>query len=82
MIHTIIIKNVESLLSRQGYKDKFQEKYYKWIEEEFDNGWVIEILRIDYRDQQEDLNCYWDIEYRAKQDPIHLELLERLKIGL
>ena len=82
MIHTITIKSSESLLSKKSYPNKFWEKYDKWIIEEYNKGWIIEVLRIDYRNQQEDLNCYWDIEYRSWKDPIHEETEERLKIGL
>jgi hypothetical protein len=82
MIKTIIITSEEAASSNDGYKSIFQEKSYKWIEEEFDKGWLIEMLSISFYNKELDRHQYCDILYRAWRDNIHLELLERLKIGL
>ena len=82
MIKTIVVRAEEAETSIDSYKSVYQEKYYKWIDEEFDKGWLIEILRLNFYNKDYDMNQYCDIEYRAKADKVHLEMLERLTIGL
>lgn len=80
-IKTIIVR-YEEAKDLVSIKDIFREKLYTWIDEEYDKGWFIETLKFNFYNKDEDTNQYCDVIYRAKQDPIHLELLERLKIGL
>jgi len=82
MIKTIIVRAEEALPSIESYKSVYQEKYYKWIDEAFDNGCLIEVLRMDFYNKAFDNNQYCDIEFRTRTDEIHLEVLERLTIGL
>lgn len=82
MIKTIVSRTEEALNSIESYKSVFQEKYYKWIEEEFDKGWIIEVLRIEFYNKELDSTQYCDILYRANCDKTHLEMLERLTVGL
>lgn len=82
MIKTIVIRREEIDSSIETIRNIYKEKYFKWIDEEFDKGWLIETLRFDFYSKDYDISVYCDIEYRAKADEIHLEMLERLTIGL
>ena len=81
LIYTIIIKS-ETAKSIQSIKELFQEKLYFWQNEEWLNGWLIEILRFNFYNKDGDLNQHCDIIYRVKRDPEYLEVEERLKTGL
>ena len=76
MIHTIFTRQPE-----EDY-GVFQDKLNQWIDNEYDRGWIIEILRFDFYYKDIDTNHYCDIKYRCKQDPEHLKVEERLKVGL
>ena len=82
MIKTIVVRQEEAEANIESYKSIYRKKSYKWIDEEFDKGWLIEILRMGFYNKDYDMNQYCDIEYRAVADKIHLEMLERLTIGL
>jgi len=81
LIKTILLQ-AEDVWNFYDAKTAFNDKYYRWIDEKYDRGYIIETLKIDCYTKDYDTNIYWDILYRAKLDPIHVEVTERLEIGL
>jgi len=70
------------LSARRGGKNYLKSQVDKWIQEEWLNGFIIEILRIKNYVKLENNNQYWDFEYRAWEDKEYKELNERVQIGL
>lgn len=81
MNKTIVIK-IEENYTAKSIENIFKEKVDIWLDEEYSNGWIIKILKFDFYIKGNNTNHYYNIIYKAKQDPLHLELLERIKIGV
>ena len=80
MIHPIFVSPEE--VESNTCHSIFREKLNKWIDNEYSNGWLIEILRFNFYHKHSDTNQYCAIEYRARTDPEYLKIEERLRIGL
>ena len=76
MIHTIFIH------PEQEVRESFDAQLGKWREEEYYRGNIIEMLKFNRYIKHDDMNIYFDIEYRINQDTDYLKVEERLKIGL
>jgi len=81
LIKTVIVAFAEAQ-TLVSIRDIFRDKLYNWIDNEYDKGQFIEILKFDFYNKDANMNQYCNIIYKTKTDPMHLELLERLKIGL